>query len=70
MGAHRLDSGEWSEADGVTMLVVILLSVLEFCLISLGMTVLDAITGIKIGVDVVLGIIAHGLINLLVSVMS
>ena len=51
--SHRLDNEEWSEADGVAMLVVVLLSVLEFHPMSLGMTVLDAITGIKIGVDTV-----------------
>ena len=38
------------------MLVVVLLSELEFYLISLGMTVLDAIADIEIGVDVVMGI--------------
>ena len=36
----------------------------------LGMTVLDAIVGIEIGVDTVVGITAQGLINHLVSVMS
>ena len=38
------------------MLVVVLLSTLEFCLMSLGMTVLDAIADIKIGVDAVTGV--------------
>ena len=37
---------------------------------SLGMTVLDVIADIEIGVDVVVGITMHGLINLLVGVMS
>jgi len=36
----------------------------------LGTTVLDAIAGIKIGVDIVAGTTAQGLINLLVRVMS
>ena len=58
------------EADEVTMLVVVLLSALEFYLMSLGMTILDAIVGIEIGVDAVTGITAHGLINLLVGVTS
>ena len=70
MGSRRLDSLEWSEADGVTVLVVVLLLTLELCLMSLGTTVLDAIAGIEIGVDVVVGITMHGLINLLVGVMS
>ena len=70
MGSRRLDSEEWSEADGVTVLVVVLLSVLEFCLISLSMTVLDAIADIEIGVDTVTGVIVQGLINLLVGIMS
>ena len=70
MGSYRLDSGEWSKADGVTVLVVVLLSVLDFYLMSLGMTVLDAIAGIEIGVDTVVGVTAQGLINLLVGVMS
>ena len=51
-------------------MVVVLLSVLEFCLMSLGTTVLDAIVGFEIGVDAVMGVTAHGLINLLVGVMS
>ena len=51
-------------------MVVVLLSALEFCLMSLGMTVLDAIAGIEIGVDAVAGVTAHGLINLLVGVTS
>ena len=38
------------------MLVIVLLSALEFCLMSLGMTVLDVIVGIEIGVGVVSGI--------------
>jgi len=36
----------------------------------LGMTVLDAIVGIEIGVDAVTGITTQGLINILVGVMS
>ena len=52
------------------MLVIILLSALEFCLMSLGMTVLDAIADIEIGVDAVTGVTAQGLINLLVGVTS
>ena len=52
------------------MLVVVLLSVLEFCLMSLDMTVLDAIADIEIGVDAVMGVTAQGLINLLVGIMS
>ena len=52
------------------MLVAVLLLVLEFCLMSLGTTILDAIVGIKISIDVVTGITMHGLINLLVGVMS
>ena len=51
-------------------MVVILLSALEFCLMSLGMTVLDAIADIEIGVDAVTGVTAHGLINLLVGITS
>ena len=47
--SHQLDSMEWSEADRVAVLVVVLLSALEFCLMLLGTTVLDAITGIEIG---------------------
>ena len=47
---RRLDSGEWSEVDGVAMLVVILLSALEFYPMPLGMTVLDAIAVIEVGV--------------------
>ena len=69
-GSHQLDSLEWSEADGVAELVVVLLLALELCLMSLGMTVLDAITNIEIGVDVVIGITVQGLIKLLVGVMS
>ena len=57
-GSHRLDSLEWSEADGVTVLVIILLLALEFYLMSLGTTVLDAIMDIKIGVDAVMGVTA------------
>ena len=68
--SRRLDSEEWSEADRVAVLVVILLSVLEFCLMSLGMTVLDAIADIEIGVDTITGVTAQGLINLLVGIMS
>ena len=52
------------------MLVVVLLPTLELCLMWLGMTVLDAIAGIEIGVDTVSGIIVQGLINLLVSITS
>jgi len=52
------------------VLVFILLSVLEFCLMSLDMTVLDAIADIEIGVDVVTGVTAQGLINLLVGITS
>ena len=55
VGSHWLDSREWSKADGVTVVVVMLLSTLEFCLMPLGMTVLDAIAGIDIGVDTVVG---------------
>jgi len=40
------------------VLVVVLLSALEFCLMPLGMTILDAIAGIEIGVDTVVGITA------------
>ena len=36
----------------------------------LGTTVLDAIAGIKIGVDMVTGVTAQGLINLLVGITS
>ena len=36
----------------------------------LGMTVLDAIVGIEIGVDMVAGVTTQGLINLLVGIMS
>ena len=68
--SRRLDSGEWSEADGVTVLVVVLLSVLEFCLMPLGTTVLDAIAGIEISVDTAVGVTMQGLINVLVGVMS
>ena len=55
-GPRQLDCGEWSEADGVAVLVVVLLSALDFCLMSLGMTVLDAIACIEIGVDAVAGV--------------
>ena len=68
--SRRLDSGEWSEVDGVVVLVIILMSALKFYLMSLGMTVLDAITGIEIGVDAVMGVTAQGLINLLVGITS
>ena len=51
-------------------MVVVLLLALEFFLMSLGMIVLDAIADIEIGVDAVTSITAHGLINLLVGVMS
>ena len=51
-------------------MVVVLLSVLEFCLMSLGTTILDAIVGIKIGIDAVMGVTTLGLINLLVGVTS
>ena len=37
---------------------------------SLSTTVLDAVVDIKIGVDVVTGVTAQGLINLLVGIMS
>ena len=70
MRSHRLNNGDWSEADGVAMLVVVLLSMLEFCLMPLGMTVLDAIMGIEIGVDMVAGVTTQALINLLVDIMS
>jgi len=61
---------EWSEADGVTMLVIVLIPALELYLMPLGTTVLDAITGIEIGIDMVVGVTTHWLINLLVGVMS
>ena len=51
-------------------MVVVLLSVLEFYLMLLGMTVLDAIADIEIGIDAVTGVTAQGLINLLVGVTS
>ena len=51
-------------------MVVILLSALEFCPMPLGMTVLDAMASIKIGVDTVMGVTAQGLINLLVGITS
>ena len=70
MGSHRFDSRGWSEADGIAVLVVVLLLALEFFLMSLGMTVLDAIADIEIGVDVVTGVTTQGLINLLVGVTS
>ena len=70
MRSYRLDSGEWSEVDGVVVLVIVLLLALEFYLMSLGMNVLDAIVDIAIGVDVVTGIPVQGLINLLVGIMS
>ena len=38
------------------MLVIVLLLVLEFCLMLLGTTVLDAIMSIEIGVDTVAGV--------------
>ena len=41
-------------------MVVILLSTLEFFLMSLGTIVLNAIAGIEIGVDAVVGVTAHG----------
>ena len=37
---------------------------------SLAMTVLEVIAGIEIGVDAVVGVTTHGLINLLVGVTS
>ena len=37
---------------------------------QLGMIVLDAIAGIEIGVDAIVGVTAHGLINLPVGIMS
>ena len=52
------------------MLVIVLLSALEFCLMTLGMTILDAIVGIEIGVDIVMGVSTQGLINFLVGVTS
>lgn len=70
MSSYQLDSGEWSEADEVTVLVVILLSALEFYLMPLGMTVLNMIMGIKIGVDMVMGVTTQWLINLWVGVTS
>ena len=51
-------------------MVIVLLPALELYLMPLGMTVLDAILGIEIGVDTVVGVTAQGLINLLVGVMS
>ena len=36
----------------------------------LGMTILDVIVGIEIGIDTVTGVIGQGLINLLVGVTS
>ena len=51
-------------------MVVVLLSALEFYMMLLGMTVLDAIVGIEIGVDAVTGVTAHGLINLLAGITS
>ena len=51
-----LDSRERSKANGVAVLVVVLLSALEFYLMTLSTTVLDAIADIEIGVDVVMGI--------------
>ena len=51
-------------------MVVVLLSALEFYLMSLSTTVLDAVVDIKIGVDVVTGVTAQGLINLLVGITS
>ena len=38
------------------MLVVVLLSVLEFCLMPLGTTVLNAVAGMEIGIDTVMGV--------------
>ena len=58
------------EANGVAMLVVVLLSTLEFYLMPLGMTVLDAVMGIEVVIDVVTGITVQGLINLLVGTMN
>ena len=52
------------------MLVIVLLSALEFYLMPLGMTILDAIMGIEIGVDMVAGVTTQALINLLVDIMS
>jgi len=52
------------------VLVIVLLLALEFCLMLLGTTVLDAIADIEIGVDAVTGITAQGLINLQVGIMS
>ena len=52
------------------MLVVVLLSVLEFCPMPLGTTVLNAMAGIEIGIDTVVGVTAQGLINLLDGIMS
>ena len=51
-------------------MVVVLLSVLEFCLMPLGTTVLDAVVGMEIGIDTVMGVTMQGLINLLVGIMS
>ena len=52
------------------MLVIVLLSALEFYLMPLGMTVLDAMAGIETSIDTVTGITAQGFINLLVGIMS
>ena len=53
MRSYRLDSGEWSEVDGVVVLVIVLLLALEFCMMPLGMTILNATAGIEIGIDTV-----------------
>ena len=50
VGNHRLNGEEFSDAGGVTVLAVILLSALEFYLMLLGMTVLDAVMDIEVGV--------------------
>ena len=50
------------------MLVVVLLSVLEFYLMPLDMTVLDAVLGVEVGVDAITGVTAQGLINRLVDI--
>ena len=52
------------------MFVVVLLSMLEFYPMPLGMTILDVMADIEIGVDTVVGVTTQGLINLLVGVMS
>ena len=68
MGSYQLDSLEWSEANGVTVLVIVLLPALELCLMPLGTTVLDVIVGIEISIDTVTGVTAQGLINRLVDI--